>query len=113
MDVSLNSSYLWEYFNVFEFRQNMQLSTAAKGDLQDHELAAFDNWLLKISDRSYYDNVEKELIKIPNDMLLQYDEDPVKCTLQTVYPLLQQSYNGLDYLKQRAILTLKMKQYTS
>ncbi|KAK9135698.1 hypothetical protein Syun_015028 [Stephania yunnanensis] len=64
IEASLNSSYLWEHCNVFKLNQNMQLSAGSPGSQAEY-ISSFDKWLLQIGDGLFYDNPDKELIRIP------------------------------------------------
>ncbi|KAK1389588.1 hypothetical protein POM88_017766 [Heracleum sosnowskyi] len=65
IDASLNSSYLWPYFEIYELKQNMRLRKEGISEVEAESIALFDKWLLQIGDGSMYDDAEQELIRIP------------------------------------------------
>ncbi|PON47878.1 DNA helicase Pif1-like, partial [Parasponia andersonii] len=107
VDASLNSSYLWKFFTIFELKQNMRLSKANIIDSKFNETATFDEWLLQIGDSSCYYDVENELVEVPSDILLEPIADPIKAIAENVYPHINEKYHQPEYLKERAILTPK------
>lgn len=107
IDASLTSSYLWPYFKVYELKQNMRLYNNSLSKADADRIATFDKWLLQIGNGSVYDDVDKELIKIPTDLCGDPREDPMKSIVQAIYPSLIQNYNNPAYLTERAILTPK------
>ncbi|KAM6563641.1 hypothetical protein CsatB_023639 [Cannabis sativa] len=58
-----------------------------------------------IGDGSLYDDIDRELIKLPSDICKNLSQDPVKFIVEAIYPSLLQNYNDPAYLKERAILT--------
>lgn len=82
------------------------------GDISESEackIDSFDKWLLQLRDGSLYDDIEGELIKLPSDIALNQWEDPMQCMIQAVYPSLLDNFDKPAYLKERVILTPKMK----
>ncbi|KAK1352679.1 ATP-dependent DNA helicase [Heracleum sosnowskyi] len=107
IDASLNSSYLWPYFEIYELKQNMRLQKEGISEVEAESIALFDKWLLQIGDGSMYDDVEQELIRIPPDICKPPTEEPIKEIVDVVYPSLLENYKNPAYLKERAILTPK------
>uniref|UniRef100_A0A803QEU3 ATP-dependent DNA helicase n=1 Tax=Cannabis sativa TaxID=3483 RepID=A0A803QEU3_CANSA len=107
VDASLNSSYLWPYFKIYQLSQNMRLYNGSVSGSEAAKIASFDKWMLQIGDGSLYDDKEKELIKIPTDISIKPSQDPVKAIVEAIYPSLLHRYNDPSYLKERAILTPK------
>uniref|UniRef100_A0A803PFI8 ATP-dependent DNA helicase n=1 Tax=Cannabis sativa TaxID=3483 RepID=A0A803PFI8_CANSA len=107
VDASLNSSYLWPYFKIYQLNQNMRLYNGSVSGSEAAKIASFDKWMLQIGDGSLYDDKEKELIKIPTDISIKPSQDPVKAIVEAIYPSLLHRYNDPAYLKERAILTPK------
>ncbi|KAK1400270.1 ATP-dependent DNA helicase [Heracleum sosnowskyi] len=107
VDASLNSSYLWPFFKVFELTQNMRLYNQKISETEINKIDSFDKWLLQIGDGTLYDDVDKELIRMPPDICMNTDRDPMKAMVEAIYPSLLQNYNNATYLKERAILTPK------
>ncbi|XP_063936287.1 uncharacterized protein LOC108226331 [Daucus carota subsp. sativus] len=107
IDASLISSYLWPHFRVYELNQNMRLHSGKISEADKEEIATFDNWMLQIGNGSNYDDIDRELVKIPPDLCGDPCEDPMKAIIQAIYPSLLQKYNDPEYLTERAILTPK------
>lgn len=72
-----------------------------------NKIASFDKWMLQIGDGTLYDDADKELIRIPPDICMNTDGDPMEAIVEAIYPSLLQNYNDPTYLKERAILTPK------
>ncbi|XP_019240131.1 PREDICTED: uncharacterized protein LOC109220120 [Nicotiana attenuata] len=107
VDASLNSSYLWPFFTIYELKQNMRLYSGRVSDSEAAKISTFDKWLLQIGDGSFYDDINKELIKLPPNVCIKPSNDPIGSIVEVVYPSLLQKYNDPTYLKERAILTPK------
>ncbi|KAH0735831.1 hypothetical protein KY285_011538 [Solanum tuberosum] len=107
LDASLNSSYLWPFFTIYELKQNMRLCCGRVSDSEAAEITTFDKWLLQIGDGSFYSDVDNDLIKVPTDICLMPSTDPIGSIVEAVYPSLLQKYNDPTYLQERAILTPK------
>ncbi|WOH12888.1 hypothetical protein DCAR_0832397 [Daucus carota subsp. sativus] len=105
IDASLNSSYLWPSFQVYELTQNMRLFNPNMSSTEAAKIASFDEWLLQIGNGSLYDDKEKELIRLPADLCITSYEDPMKSIIQAIYSTFLQSYSDPTYFKERAILT--------
>ncbi|XP_060972332.1 uncharacterized protein LOC133038257 [Cannabis sativa] len=104
---SLNSSYLWPFFKIYELNQNMRLYNGSLSGSEAAKIATFDKWMFQIGDGSLYDDIDRELIKLPSDICKNSSQDPVKSIVEAIYPSLLQNYNDPAYLKERAILTPK------
>ncbi|XP_075088445.1 uncharacterized protein LOC107780595 [Nicotiana tabacum] len=107
VDASLNSSYLWPFFTIYELKQNMRLYSGRVSDSEAAKISTFDKWLQQIGDGSFYDDINKELIKLPPNVCIKPSNDPIGSIVEAVYPSLLQKYNDPTYLKERAILTPK------
>lgn len=77
IDASLNSSYLWHFFTILHLKENMRLINGSLGELQHDEVVAFDKWLLQIRNGSNYNDVDKELVKLPADVICKCSGDPI------------------------------------
>ncbi|XP_062089097.1 uncharacterized protein LOC133795659 [Humulus lupulus] len=104
---SLNSSYLWSFFKVYQLNQNMRFYNGSVSSSEAAKIASFDKWLLQVGDGTLYDDIDRELIKIPSDICKKPSEDPMKSIVEAIYPSLLHKYNDPAYLKERAILTPK------
>ncbi|KAJ9557686.1 hypothetical protein OSB04_012300 [Centaurea solstitialis] len=107
VNASLNSSYLWPFFKVYELNQNMRLTAKDISESEAKKIEAFDNWMLQIGDGSFYDHPDRELLQIPRDICLEQSESPMKSMIDVVYPSLLDNHKRPSYLTERAILTPK------
>nr|XP_016467791.1 PREDICTED: uncharacterized protein LOC107790380 [Nicotiana tabacum] len=98
VDASLNSSYLWPFFTIYELKQNMRLYSGRVSDSEAAKISTFDKWLLQIGDGSFYDDINKELIKLPPYVCIKPSNDPIGSIVEAVYPSLLQKYNDPTYL---------------
>ncbi|KAM6543032.1 hypothetical protein CsatB_007479 [Cannabis sativa] len=106
-DASLNSSYLWPFFKIYELNQNMRLYNGSVDEYEVAKIAYFEKWLLQIGDGSLYDDIDKELIKNPFKIYKNPSNDPMNSILEAIYPSLLHNYSDSTYLKERAILNPK------
>ncbi|XP_062093540.1 uncharacterized protein LOC133799547 [Humulus lupulus] len=107
VDSSLNSSYLWSFFKVYQLNQNIRLYNGSVSSSEAAKIASFDKWLLQVGDGTLYDDIDRQSIKIPSDIWKKPSEDPMKSIVEAIYPSLLHKYNDPAYLKERAILTPK------
>jgi ATP-dependent DNA helicase PIF1 len=115
-------SPLWLHVTVLQLTLNMQLSSHGLTEESKKELAEFSKWKLGIGEGNIYaiakqDETEGSWIQIPDELLLKTHDDKVACMVDIVYPQLGSKYMDIDYLRERAILTLtddiadKIKEY--
>ena len=71
------------------------------------KIAFFDKWLLQIGDGSLYDDIDRDLVKLPSDICKKPSENLMKSIVDNIYPSIQHNYSDPAYLKERAILTPK------
>ncbi|XP_074377793.1 uncharacterized protein LOC141719321 [Apium graveolens] len=107
IDASLNPSYLWLHFEIFELKQNMRLHREGIEEIEAEKIASFDRWLLQIGDGSLYENPAQELIRILPELCSPTTENPMEGIVGEVYPSLLENYKDIAYIKERAILTPK------
>ncbi|XP_074323180.1 uncharacterized protein LOC141660116 [Apium graveolens] len=88
IDASLNSSYLWPHFEIYELKQNMRLHKEGIDAVEAGKIASFDKWLLQIGDGSLYDDSAHEMIRIPPDFCSPTTENPMEAIVDEVYPSL-------------------------
>ncbi|XP_009798815.2 uncharacterized protein [Nicotiana sylvestris] len=86
VDASLNFSYLWPFFTIYELKQNMRLCNGKVSDYETDKIATFDKWLLQVGNGSFYDDTNKELIKLPFDVSMKSSNDPIRSIIVAVYP---------------------------
>ncbi|KAH9668825.1 ATP-dependent DNA helicase [Citrus sinensis] len=107
VDASLNSSYLWPFFKIYELKQNMRLYNGSVSGSEAAKIASFDKWLLQIGDGSLYDDIDRDLVKLPSDICKKPSENLMKSIVDNIYPSIQHNYSDPAYLKERAILNPK------
>ncbi|KAB2622252.1 hypothetical protein D8674_024434 [Pyrus ussuriensis x Pyrus communis] len=56
IDASLNNSYLWPFFKVFQLKENMRLSQKGLNNDQKEKLANFASWILQIATYLDFEN---------------------------------------------------------
>ena len=110
VDASLTSSYLWPHFQLFSLKENMRLSKLGLDEKEKQELADFASWILQIgngdiSDLTIADDEESSWIKIPNDFLVYFDENPIESIVYSVYTDFEKFFDDSSYLRERAIVT--------
>jgi hypothetical protein len=71
VNASIKRSYLWSYFTVYRLTQNMCLSCMSDNIEEKKQLHDFAEWILNIGDGKITSNDGDELIKIPEDLLLE------------------------------------------
>nr|XP_010321222.1 uncharacterized protein LOC104647493 [Solanum lycopersicum] len=109
VDAPLYSSNLWPYFSIYELKENMRLNCGRVMGSEAERFATIDKWLLQIGDGSVYDDKKMELMNLSLDISIAPSHNQVESIVDAVDPSLLQKYNDLTYLKERAILTPKMK----
>ncbi|KAL6540370.1 hypothetical protein OROHE_012141 [Orobanche hederae] len=107
VQASLNSSYLWPYFETYELKQNMRLHREGLDPEEAEKIALFDRWLLQIGDGALYEDAEQETIRLPSDLCRPLSAEPMEDIIGAIYPALLQSYMDREYLKERAIFMPK------
>ncbi|KAG5235502.1 ATP-dependent DNA helicase [Salix suchowensis] len=109
---SLSSSPLWHEFKIFTLNENMRLSSNGLSDVEKIELQLFAEWILMIGngeifDIPFEDDYDTSLIKIPPDLLLDADSNPIASMVSLVYPCINNHCLNSVYFQERAIVTPK------
>lgn len=109
---SLSSSPLWHEFKIFTLNENMRLSSNGLSDVEKIELQLFAKWILmigngEISDIPFEDDYDTSLIKIPPDLLLDANSNPIASIVSSVYPCINNHRLDSVYFQERAIVTPK------
>ncbi|XP_069155639.1 uncharacterized protein [Solanum lycopersicum] len=99
LDASLNYSYLWPFFTIYELKQYMRHCCGRVSHSEAAEVTTLDKWLLQIGDGSFYSDVDNDLIKVPTDICIMPSNDPIGSIVDAVYPSLLQKYNDPTYLQ--------------
>ncbi|XP_054782009.1 uncharacterized protein LOC129289243 [Prosopis cineraria] len=101
---TITSSYLWKDCKVFTLTKNMRLLTNATSK-DAMRVQEFANWIISIGDGKVDNNhKEAEEITIPDELLLNPTQDPLRCIIDSTYPELLQNIHSACYFQERAIL---------
>jgi hypothetical protein len=104
VNASIKRSYLWSYFTVYRLTQNMRLSCMSDNIEERKQLHDFAEWILNIGDGKTSSNDGDELIKIPEDLLLEKGDNCRETIINSIYPDLLNNYKERSFLQERAIL---------
>ncbi|XP_020081827.1 uncharacterized protein LOC109705509 [Ananas comosus] len=110
VNASITKSYIWDVCKVFRLSTNMRLLKCPSNDMSKEELAKFAKWILDLGDGKLnaikLDNEEEATwITIPDDLLIKTNGDGVKDIISAIYGDIQENYNKVSYLRDRAIIT--------
>ncbi len=110
MDACLTRSYIWERCKIFRLTINMRLLQGSADTFPNTSLIEFSRWILDIGDgkinaMKLEGEEEPTWIKIPDDMLIKFGENGIKTIVAEIYNNINESYNDLNYLRDRAIVT--------
>jgi ATP-dependent DNA helicase PIF1 len=82
----------------------MRLSYMSDNIEEKKQLHDFVEWILNIGDGKTATNVGDELIKIPEDLLLEKGSDSRETIIESTYPDLLNNYKERSFLQERAVL---------
>ncbi|XP_048435427.1 uncharacterized protein LOC125475105 [Pyrus x bretschneideri] len=110
VEASLTSSYLWPYLTIFFLKQNMRLSKTGLDKRERQELANFGKWILDIGNgtiaRSLSSTDEESCwVQIPKQLLIRFEEDPIKVMVSSVYTNSKTNFRDVPYLKEKVVVT--------
>ncbi|XP_056698405.1 uncharacterized protein, partial [Spinacia oleracea] len=101
---TINSSYLWNYCEVFKLTRNMRLQ-AGRSESSNHDIKEFSEWILKIGDGKVGEPNDGEgTIVIPDENLIKEVENPVEAIVESTYPSILHNLWDPKYFQERAIL---------
>ncbi|CAH9106093.1 unnamed protein product, partial [Cuscuta epithymum] len=104
VNATINSSYIWHDCIVLRLTKNMRLQSLS-GDRDYADLVEFAEWIASLGDGTAGgQNDGCADIKIPSDILLQSDEDPIATIVRSTYPDFEAMPTDPSFLKERAIL---------
>ena len=77
-----------------------------------NKILEFKKWVLDIGDGTVPaiakdGEIEETWIKIPDEFLIEPEQDPIEKIVTSTYPLFEEMQGNTEYLKERAILTPK------
>ncbi|PIA61308.1 hypothetical protein AQUCO_00300684v1 [Aquilegia coerulea] len=107
---SISRSYLWSKCQIFILKTNMRLRSNNLSPEMVKEIEDFSEWVLKLGEgriptRSVNEYDDSSWIKIPEDLLIEYNGDPIQQIVETIYPDVSTRFAEPNYLKDRCILT--------
>jgi len=103
VDACIKSSSLWDDVYVMKLTINMRV--------QDESQQQFVDYLLQIGEgkEPVYDNIGEDIIKLDDDLV--FNDEKLESLISEIFDDLNNNYyknpNYIDYIKDRAILTLK------
>ena len=114
IDVTINNSYLWQYFRILTLTENMRLKRNDYNFEEQIEITNFSEWILNIGDGTINgikdsENEDATWIEIPEKYLIQYNKNFVECISTIIYNNFDNNFQNIDNLKQRAIITPRNK----
>nr|GEU77537.1 hypothetical protein [Tanacetum cinerariifolium] len=106
---SLNSSYIWDDCMVLELTTNMRPREGSeKSNIE--EIKEFGEWILKMGDgRLGGPNDGEATVKIPDDILISANVDPVASLIEFVYPSLLDNLQDPTFFNIEQFLLLLTK----
>ncbi|PIA26872.1 hypothetical protein AQUCO_08600024v1 [Aquilegia coerulea] len=108
--IHISRSYLWSKCQIFILKTNMRLRSNNLSPEMVKEIEDFSEWVLKLGEgriptRSVNEYDDSSWIKIPEDLLIENNGDPIQQIVETIYPDVSTRFVESNYLKDRCILT--------
>jgi ATP-dependent DNA helicase PIF1 len=105
VNASINSSKIWNHCEVLTLSTNMRLLHGSSA--QDlHERKLFSDWVLGIGDGSIGEINDADIkLRIPDDILIPYSDDPIASIVDCIYPSLLNNMRDPSFFQDRAILS--------
>ena len=103
VDACIKSSDLWKHVNIMQLTINMRI--------QDDEQQQFVDYLLQIGKgkEATHSYIGEDIIRLDDDMV--FNEETIDLLVSNIFDNIDNNYlnneNYVDYIKNRAILTLK------
>lgn len=106
---TINSSYLWKDCKVLHLTKNMRLQNLNIID-KEGEIQNFSKWIADIGDGTIGESNDDNLnIELPDDIMLNYQGNPIECIINSTYPSYNKNNEDTKYLQERAILAPTLK----
>nr|GEV79220.1 hypothetical protein [Tanacetum cinerariifolium] len=108
----INRSELLTYCKVFTFTRNMRVNEYSANGALDTSKQEFDRWVLGVGDGNLAAKIkegddERTWIKIPKRLLIKEWDTSIEQIMAETYPNFTSRQTDEEYLKERAILTLR------
>ncbi|CAN1189508.1 ATP-dependent DNA helicase PIF1 [Linum perenne] len=111
INASLPRSYLWTFCTLLHLKINMRITNHAINTTPMFDGLTFPNWVLAVGNGTLNtqsnskSTTSNDLITIPAQFLIPPTNKPIAELISRVYPSFQQSYQSLEYIKSRAIVS--------
>ncbi|CAN1776166.1 hypothetical protein LINPERHAP1_LOCUS13560 [Linum perenne] len=110
INASLPRSYLWNFCTLLHLHVNMRINSLPINTLPIFGGMQFSDWVLAIGNgtlpaEAFLPSVAADWITVPSQFLIKCKDNAVEQLIRRVYPSFQQSYQSLEYIKARAIVT--------
>ncbi|CAN1781972.1 hypothetical protein LINPERHAP1_LOCUS15628 [Linum perenne] len=111
INATLPRSYLWTFCTLLHLRINMRITTNSINTTPMFDGLTFPDWVLADGNGTLRTRptrthaMPNDLITIPSPFLIQTTTKPLDELISRVYPSFQKSYQSLQYIKSRAIVS--------
>ncbi|CAN1310084.1 hypothetical protein LINPERPRIM_LOCUS27942 [Linum perenne] len=111
INATLPRSYLWTFCTLLHLRINMRITTNSINTTPMFDGLTFPDWVLAVGNGTLRTHptrthaMPNDLITIPSPFLIQTTTKPLDELISRVYPSFQKSYQSLQYIKSRAIVS--------
>ncbi|CAN1179597.1 ATP-dependent DNA helicase PIF1 [Linum perenne] len=110
INASLPRSYLWNFCTLLHLHVNMRISSLPINTLPIFGGMQFSDWVLAIGNgtllaEAFLPSIAADWITVPSKFLINSKDNAIEQLITWVYPSFQQSYQSLEYIKARAIVT--------
>ncbi|XP_028214934.1 uncharacterized protein LOC114396984 [Glycine soja] len=104
VNATINSSYLWDYYQILRLTKNMLLQNNMQATDQE-EIMTFAQWIIDIGDGIIgHDNDGYATIEISHELLITEYNDPIHSIVSSTFLDLCHHHNDREYFQFRAIL---------
>ncbi|CAN1823380.1 ATP-dependent DNA helicase pif1 [Linum perenne] len=111
INATLPRSYLWTFCTLLHLRINMRITTNSINTTPMFDGLTFPDWVLAVGNGTLHIRptrthaMPNNLITIPSPFLIQTTTKPLDELISRMYPSFQKSYQSLQYIKSRAIVS--------
>ncbi|CAN1147813.1 ATP-dependent DNA helicase PIF1 [Linum perenne] len=110
INASLPRSYLWNFCTLLHLQLNMRINSLPINTLPIFCGMQFSEWVLAIGNGTVpaepiLPSTAADWITVPRKFLIQCKDNGLKHLIRRVYPSFHESYQSLEYIKARAIVT--------
>ncbi|CAN1275523.1 hypothetical protein LINPERPRIM_LOCUS15732 [Linum perenne] len=110
INASLPRSYLWNFCTLLHLHVNMRINSLPINTLPIFGGMQFSDWVLAIGNgtlpaEAFLPSIAADWITVPSKFLIKCKDNSIEQLIRQVYPSFQQSYQSLEYIKARAIVT--------